>query len=104
MNDYITPDKVTAPQQRWHSIKILEDGAEEDSHEERVAIAIGTWDGNKVLAMRWNGNKDWPIGSPQSRGLPTWFIIPKRLNEAIIGILSKDNQRLVQMLLEDSKK
>jgi hypothetical protein len=104
MNDYITPDEVTAPRQRWNLIKVLEDGAEEDSHEERVAIAIGTWDGSKSLAMRWNGNKDWPIGSPQSRGLPTWFIIPKRLNEAVINILSKDNQRLVQMLLEDSKK
>ncbi|MGA2240557.1 MAG: hypothetical protein ABSH11_00750 [Verrucomicrobiota bacterium] len=104
MNDYITPDEVTAPRQRWHLIRVLETGAEEDFYDERVAIAIGTWDGDKVLAMRWNGNKDWRIGSPQSRGLPTWFIIPKRLNEAVIGILSKDNQRLVQMLLEDSKK
>jgi hypothetical protein len=104
MNDYITPDEVTAPRQRWNLIQVLQDGDEEDKHEQRVAIAIGTWDGEKVLAMRWNGHKDWRIGSPQSRGLPTWFIIPKSLNEAIVGILPKDNQRLVQMLLEDSKK
>jgi len=104
MYDYITPDEVTAPRQRWNLIQVLQDGDEEDKHEQRVAIAIGTWDGEKVLAMRWNGHKDWRIGSPQSRGLPTWFIIPKSLNEALIGILPKDNQRLVQMLLEDSKK
>jgi hypothetical protein len=26
--------------------------------------------------MRWNGTEDYPLGNPQSRGLPTWFIVP----------------------------
>jgi hypothetical protein len=26
--------------------------------------------------MRWNGTGENPLGSPQSRGLPTWFIVP----------------------------
>jgi len=28
--------------------------------------------------MRWNGTEDSPLGSPQSRGLPTWFVVPKQ--------------------------
>jgi hypothetical protein len=28
--------------------------------------------------MRWNGGKDNPLGNPQSRGLPTWFIVPEQ--------------------------
>src|ERR1035437_4722028 len=103
MSDYITPDKVVSLRQHWRLIRVLQTGEQEDSNGERVAIAIGTWheedeDTRTVLAMRWNGNKDWRIGNPQSRGLPTWFIIPKRLNEAVIGILSEDDKILVRSL------
>lgn len=103
MEDYITPDKVTSPRQRWTLIRVLEYGDKEDSHGERVAISIGKWDDEPVLGMRWNGWKDSPIGSPQSRGLPTWFIIPTRLQDAVIKTLSADNQKLVNTLLSDAK-
>ena len=49
-----------------------------------VSLAIGRWAGRPVLAMRWNGTKDSPIGNPQSRGLPTWFIIPDQHVQAIL--------------------
>lgn len=102
MPDYITPDKVTSPRRRWSLIRVLETGDKEDSFGERVAISIGKWDGRTVLGMRWNGDKNWPIGSPQSRGLPTWFIIPGRLQEAVIKTLSLDDQKLVRTLLGSS--
>jgi len=110
MSDYITPDKVTSPRRNWSLIRVLETGEQADSNGNHVAVAIGTWRheegeaGNTVLAMRWNGNKDWPIGNPQSRGLPTWFIIPGRLNDALIDTLSKDDQILVRSLLKAPKK
>ena len=109
MNEYITPDKVVSPRRNWRLIRVLQTGEQTDRYGQRVAIAIGTWheddeNADTVLAMRWNGNKDWPIGNPQSRGLPTWFIIPKRLNEAVIDILSKDDQTLVRSLFKDPKK
>ena len=105
MSDYITPDEVTSPRKNWNLIRVLEDGHEPDSFDNRVAIAIGTWreddeDAKTVLGMRWNGNKGWPIGNPQSRGLPTWFIIPRRLQDSVIDTLSKDNQALVRNLLK----
>jgi len=105
MGDYIKPEAVTSPRRNWTLIRVLENGEQEDSYGCRVAIAIGTWkntpdqQGHPVLGMRWNGNEDHPIGTPQSRGLPTWFIIPERLNEAVINTLSKDNQVLVKSLL-----
>ncbi len=103
MADYITPDQVTSPRRSWRLIRVLEDGDKPDSYGNRVAISIGTWDEEVALGMRWNGTEDKPIGTPQSRGLPTWFIIPKRLHEAVIDTLSKDNQKLVRALLETPK-
>jgi hypothetical protein len=103
MSEYITPEKVTAPRRRWSLIRVLESGEEPDSFDDRVAIAIGTWDNSPVLGMRWNGYEGSPIGTPQSRGLPTWFIIPQRLQDAVIETLSKDNQALAKSLLKSSK-
>ena len=34
-----------------------------------------------MLAMRWNGNKENPLGNPQSRGLSTWFIVPINIGD-----------------------
>jgi len=100
MDDYITPDKVTSPRRMWTLIRVLEAGDKEDSNKERVAIALGKWEDRNVLAMRWNGSKGSPLGSPQSRGLPTWFIVPKRLEDAVIQTLSKDGQKMAKMFLE----
>ena len=101
MSDYITPDKVTSPRRQWALIRVLETGDKPDSFGNRVAIAIGKWEGEPVLAMRWNGSKGSPIGTPQSRGLPTWFIIPGRLGEAVIKTLSADDQRMVRAIMAE---
>jgi hypothetical protein len=103
MEDYITPDKVTSPRRSWSLTHVLEDGAKADSYGNRLAIAIGKWEGSPALGMRWNGSKGKPIGTPQSRGLPTWFIIPRRLEDAVIKTLSSDNQRMVNSLLAARK-
>jgi len=48
--------------------------------------------------MRWNGTKDNQIGSPQSRGIPTWFIVPAKYQEAILqsGSITNDKLALVR--------
>lgn len=69
---YQDPKKVDSPRGRWRLIEVLWDGgADEDS------LAIGMWDDSPVLAMRWNGSSKEGVGHPQSRGLPTWFVLPK---------------------------
>jgi len=63
---------------------------------EGVAVALGLWDGRPVLAMRWNGTDSNPTGHPQSRGFPTWFIIPEKFRKSIQENLSPESQARVQ--------
>jgi len=109
--NYIKPDEVTSPRRLWSLIRVLEDGDQPDSFDERVAISIGTWsrptasgkpNSSPVLAVRWNGTQESPNGNPQSRGLPTWFIVPRRLQESVASTLSPENQVLVKCLLDNS--
>jgi hypothetical protein len=96
---YIPASSVISPKQHWSLIAVLKD----DEGEGGSVLAIGRWDNEPVLAMRWNGSGDTlsptPIGNPQSRGLPTWFIVPRTYNEAILGTLSADQLTLARNFL-----
>lgn len=48
------------------------------------SLAIGVWDTNKALLIRWDGDPDRPLGNPVSRGYPTWFVLPEELHEAAL--------------------
>ncbi|HVA79470.1 MAG TPA: hypothetical protein VNF29_00925 [Candidatus Binataceae bacterium] len=73
------PENVNSPKSSWMLIDVLfEDGGDGDS------LAVGKWDGKPVLAARWNGEDDKAIGNPQSRGLPTWFVLPEHYNRALL--------------------
>lgn len=94
MPTYKKPGEVTSPRLRWSLTRVLKEGAE-GSH----AIAIGNWDKSPALAIRWNGTKESPVGTPQSRGLSTWFIVPKDLVTPILETLPEDEKKLAQILL-----
>jgi hypothetical protein len=50
--------------------------------------------------MRWNGSGENPLGNPQSRGIPTWFIIPAGdYANAIIESLSLEKKLMVRNFL-----
>ena len=89
----VSPEDANSPRQRWSLIAILDYGKTD-----RGALAIGRWDNKPVLAMRWNGTAENPIGNPQSRGLATWFILPEKYVEAILrhGGLSPDRVTLAR--------
>lgn len=70
---YIEPKDVHAPKRHWSLIHVILDGGPG-----RSALAIGRWENRPVLAMRWNGTDENPLGNPQSRGLPTWFVVPEQ--------------------------
>ena len=76
---YIKPDEVNSPRNKWSLITVLDEGEAGTS-----ALALGRWDGRLVLAMRWNGRDENPSGNPQSRGLPTWFVVEEKWYEAIL--------------------
>jgi hypothetical protein len=79
MDSYIKPVDVHSPKRHWSLVHVLFDGGEfTEGNPSASSLAIGRWDNKPVLAMRWNGDEENPLGNPQSRGLPTWFIIPEQ--------------------------
>jgi len=79
---------VLSPKRHWVLVAVLDEGSEEDS-----ALALGRWDNKPVLAMRWNGSNDNPIGNPQSRGFPTWFVVPEEYRKEILKALIEEDKR-----------
>jgi hypothetical protein len=87
---YQNPGYVKSPKGAVTHLRVIYDGGEQTG-------TLGEWDGwsvaelewheEPVVACRWNGsttNGDVSeIGNPQSRGNPTWFILPKPLAEAV---------------------
>jgi hypothetical protein len=82
---YVNPKSVDSPRAHWKLIEVLRNGESDGTGEHDASLAIGEWDGERRLAMRWNGGgKDPGVGNPQSRGVPTWFVFPLWMNKAIL--------------------
>jgi len=88
---YVDPATVDSPKGRVRKVSVLFDTG--PAGEESWSAAELEWDGRTVLGLRWNGSEGGaPIGSPQSRGHPTWFVVPSGLEPALrkrINELSK---------------
>jgi hypothetical protein len=89
---HIPPAQVISPKRRWTLIAVLDDKEDEDT----PAVALGRWDRKPVLAMRWNGTNENPIGNPQSRGLPTWFILPNEFRDAILAKMPPEKKAFAE--------
>lgn len=74
---YTEPKNVISPKTKWKIRRVLA-----DTGKNGWSIAQGTWEEEPRLAIRWNGNDD-DLGNPQSRGHPTWFILPNDLEDAV---------------------
>ena len=75
---YIKPEDVVSPRAHWKLTAVIH-----DTKQDGFSVAEGYWDGRKCLGVRWNGNDSGDKGMPQSRGFPTFFIIPWALEGAI---------------------
>lgn len=90
---YVDPNTVVSPKAHWSLIKVLRNGETNGQGDDDASLAIGRWDEHDgsgpttVFAMRWNGSQAdaGGVGSPQSRGLPTWFIVPWWMNDSIVN-------------------
>ncbi len=106
---YVDPNLVVSPKVNWSLIKVLRNGEVHGQGDADAALAVGKWDGDdgrgpqSVLAMRWNGSNSRAtgVGTPQSRGLPTWFIVPSWMNNAIMnsGVIPEAEEPFVRALL-----
>jgi hypothetical protein len=61
----------------------------------RWALVVLVWDGRIRLATRWFWS---PLGDPNSRGVPTWHVIPDELAEAILNKMMDDKSITPEMV------
>jgi hypothetical protein len=86
----MNPRVVLSPKGAISDLVVLYDGGEQDYASNDAwrgwSIAELDWYETPRLAVRWNGSDaegHSPLGNPQSRGIPTWFILPTPLEPAI---------------------
>lgn len=76
---YIDPQTVLSPKNLVRAVDILYNGGPGD-----WSVARLEYDGEERIGMRWNGREEKAgIGNPQSRGKPTWFVVPKELSALV---------------------
>jgi len=85
---YINPRQVVSPKKSVSNlIPVYDGGLYENGKEEKGwSVALMNWDQRPAVGIRWNGEGDSP-GNPQSRGLPTWFIMPDALAVPVLKAL-----------------
>src|SRR5882724_7153918 len=68
---YVRPEEVLSPKSRVGGIlEVIHDPGER-----QMSVARILWDNQPVVAVRWNGNSEQPLGNPMSRRQPTWFVV-----------------------------
>lgn len=92
---YVDPRTVIAPRSRITSVEVLYDGGKGG-----WSVARLEFDGKECLGMRWNGGDEEPgIGNPQSRGRPTWFVVPNEFADIVRDEVEKlGNSRHAELL------
>ncbi len=77
---YIDPEIVVSPRNKVRSVDVLYNAGPG-----RWSVALLNYDGAERVGIRWNGGegKKSGIGNPQSRGKPTWFVVPHELSPLV---------------------
>jgi hypothetical protein len=90
MMSYQDPGVVKSPKGAISHLHVIYDGGEQTANAgdwSGWSVAELEWYEEPTMACRWNGSSENPevseIGNPQSRGNPTWFVIPRALQDAI---------------------
>jgi hypothetical protein len=75
---FTAPETVTSPKGSVSNLRVLL-----NTGEHGWSLAAMRWEDRDALGIRWNGHAGNPLGNPQSRGIPTWFILPDELAATI---------------------
>jgi hypothetical protein len=68
---YVKPQQVLSPKAKVGGVvEVIHDPGEG-----RMSVARILWEQEEVVATRWNGNSEQPLGNPVSRGHATWFVV-----------------------------
>ena len=81
---YKNPKFINSPKGVVEVVEVIYDGKDDPAY----SLAIIKWENTYKLGIRWNiaysewddyrkqNGQDECIGNPQSRGIPTWFVLP----------------------------
>lgn len=103
---------VLSPKDCISNVKPLYDGG---ANPGEFSVAIVDWNGDSCIGVRWNitereidddekiNGKKTCVGEPNSRGYPTWFILP---NDLLIdltnnGKISKEISKYLETLKDE---
>jgi hypothetical protein len=77
----IDPKTVLSPKGMVDHLKVIHDGGVHNDGDPWSGWSLATlsWDRGPAVGIRWNGIVGEGVGSPQSRGIPTWMIVPDPL-------------------------
>lgn len=82
---YVDPWDVIGPRKIWSLTQV-----EFSTGRGGWSVARGEWDGVPAVGIRWNGQDgETGPGNPQSRGFPTWFILPEELAATVMGEVAR---------------
>ena len=90
------PENVIYPRKSIKDVKVLY-----TDETDNFSIASVLWNGDKRIAIRWNGGED-SLGYPQSRGKATWFILPQKV--ALAFAMSIGNAEMEQVIKASASK
>jgi len=108
---YYDPKDVISPQRCVNSVTPLYDGGIDES----FSLAIVNWQGKDCIGIRWNlTHGEWDderkkngsvicVGEPNSRGYPTWFILPDEFLSQIVNKESDIIEKIKKALLDINK-
>src|SRR5271170_940762 len=82
---YVDPSEVVSPKDSVEDVHVVYDRGPVPCS---WSVAQLKWKKVSSLAIRWNGDES-NGGSPQSRGNPTWFIVPDDLSDAVLEAARK---------------
>jgi|WetSurMetagenome_2_1015567.scaffolds.fasta_scaffold359096_2 hypothetical protein len=80
---YIPPETVVSPKSSLKDLEVIYDSGAFDGENAGFSIAKMKWEDEDSMGIRWNGGKTNPSGNPQSRGIPTWFILPDPIRKIV---------------------
>jgi len=79
---YVDPRTVVSPKNIVNDVEVIYDAG---PIENSWAVATLIWNHQGAVGIRWNGDPEGPsIGTPQARGVPTWFIVPGELEDVVV--------------------
>jgi hypothetical protein len=82
----VAPESVVSPRDRWRMHDVIHSTVD-------WALAIGLWDEEPTMVIRWNGDEKQPLGNPVSRAYPTWFVLPEELWAPTLALVLAEKRK-----------